>query len=112
MRWDCGDCTKNEKVLPLIEQTYTERATGQGYSVGDGETAELVITDYRQRPPGVRVMFGIMAGKDRLGTRLTFRGKDYVVKDYSANAFQGMNSLCEAVAQEALKHVLDALRAK
>lgn len=111
LRWDCGECEKNEKVPPLIEQTYSTRAASQGYAVSDAETAELAITDYRQRPPGVRVMFGIMAGKDRLGTRLTFRGKDYEVKDYSANAFQGMNSLCDAVAQEALKRVLDAVKA-
>ncbi len=110
IRWDCGECTKNDKVPPLIEQTYQSQAAAQGYAVSDAETAEIVITEYRQRPPAMRVMFGIMAGKDVLTTRLNFRGKDYVVSDYAANIFQGMNSLCDAVAQAALKQLVASLQ--
>ena len=66
---------------------------------------------YRQRNPGLRAMFGIMAGKDMLATRITFRGKDFLVSDYTAWAFQGMNSLCDAVAQEALNQVMARMQA-
>lgn len=112
LRWECKDCAQNEKVLPLIEQIYTSDAIAQGYSVADSETAEIAITAYRQRPPGARVMFGAFSGRDVLATRVTFRGKEFVVKDYSANAFMGMNSLCAAVAQSALKHIVSSIRSQ
>lgn len=110
VRWDCGDCEQNPKVGPLIEQTYEAQATSKGYSVAPAESAEVVIKEYRQRPPAARVMLGIFAGKDKLATRLSFRGKEYVASDYSANAFQGMNSLCESVAKQALAQVLSAIK--
>lgn len=110
VRWDCGACEQNPKVGPLIEQTYEAQATSKGYVVAPGETAEVVIQEYRQRPPAARVMLGIFAGKDKLATKLSFRGKDYVVSDYSANTIQGMNSLCESVAKQALTQLLTAIK--
>lgn len=104
--WDCGDCRVNDKVSPLIEKTYASKAAAKGYEVSDNEAAELVVIKYRQRRPGVRVMFGIMAGKDILETRITFRGKEYLAGDYMANAWHGMDSLCESVAQLTLDHML------
>ena len=105
LKWDCGDCEQNEKVLPLINQEYAKEAHARGYSVSTTESAELSITAYRQRKPGARVMLGIFAGKDVLRTRIRFRGKEYVAKDYSANIFAGMNSLCAAVARKAVKQL-------
>lgn len=106
IRWDCGDCEVNPKVSPLIEKNYATKAAAKGFTVSDNETAEMVVTKYRQRPPGARVMFGFMAGKDILETRITFRGKEYLAGDYMANAWQGMDSLCESVAQSTLDHML------
>ena len=82
------------------------KAAAKGFTVSDNETAEMVVTKYRQRPPGARVMFGFMAGKDILETRITFRGKEYLAGDYMANAWKGMDSLCESVAQSTLDHML------
>ena len=110
VRWDCGACEQNPKVGPLIEQNYEMQATSKGYSVAAVESAEVVIKEYRQRPPAARVMLGIFAGKDKLATTLSFRGKEYVASDYSANVFQGMNSLCESVAKQALSQVLSAIK--
>ena len=108
LRWDCGDCTQNEKVLPLIDEEYSKEALAKGYVVSATETAELSIVAYRQRPPGVRVVFGIFAGKDILKTKIVFRGKEFVAEDYSANAFFGMNSLCAEIARQALKQLSPA----
>ncbi len=110
LRWDCGDCETNEKVFPQIEKAYASNAAAKGFSVSDAETAEIVVVKYRQRPPGVRVMFGFMAGKDILETRVTFRGADFLAGDYSANAFHGMDSLCDAVAQMAFDKLLASLQ--
>lgn len=110
VRWDCGQCEQNEKVAPLIETSYETEARAHGFSVSSTEVAELVITDYRQRHPANRVMFGVFAGKDRLATRLKFRDQEYVAKDYSANAFQGMNTLCDSVARQALTQITSALK--
>lgn len=110
VRWDCGDCEQNPKVGPLIEQSYETQATSKGFTVAPAESAEIVIKEYRQRPPAARVMLGIFAGKDKLATKLSFRGKEYVASDYSANAFQGMNSLCESVAKQALSQLLSAIK--
>jgi hypothetical protein len=109
VRWSCGDCEQNPKVVPLIVNAYETDIAAKGYTISPSESAEMVITDYRQRPPAVRSLFGIMAGKDRLGTTLVFRGKEYVASDYSANAWFGMNSLCESVAQQAVTQVLSAV---
>ncbi len=106
IRWDCGDCEVNAKVSPLIEKNYATKVAAKGFTVSDNETAEMVVTKYRQRPPGARVMFGFMAGRDILETRITFRGKEYLAGDYMANAWHGMNSLCESVAQSTLDHML------
>lgn len=110
LRWDCGKCEQNAKVLPLIEQGYAAEAAAAGYTISESETAELAITEYRQRPPGMRVMFGMMAGKDALTTRVTFRGNTLVAKDYSLNVFQGMNSLCSAVAKKVSAQLMATLK--
>lgn len=109
MSWDCGACTQNEKVLPLIEQEYAKQALAKGYTVSDSETAELRITEFRQRPPGMRVMFGVFAGKDVLKTVVRFRDRSFEAGDYMANAWHGMNSLCESVAQRAIQQILPSL---
>ena len=110
LRWDCGGCEHNEKVFPLIEQTYASDAAAAGFTVSESETADVVITAYRQRPPAARVMLGFMAGRDTLKTRVSFRGKDSVAGDYSANAFQGMNALCAAVAKKAMSQILSGMQ--
>jgi len=99
VRRACGDCTQNDKVAPLIASDYEAEAHKKGYTVSGTETAEIVITEYRQRPPAMRVMFGVFAGKDKLATKVIFRGKEYQADDYSANAFSGMNGLCSSVAK-------------
>lgn len=112
LRWDCGNCVQNEKVIPLIEETYATIASAKGYSVSESEVAEVVITEYRQRKPGLRVMFGFLAGKDILATRITFRGKYFLADDYSANALSGMNSLCATVSQKMFDHIASKIHAQ
>jgi hypothetical protein len=112
IRWGCEPCELNAKVPPLIEKSYAEEAARQGYTISESETAEIVLTDFRQRPPGVRVAFGVFAGKDRLGGHVSFRGQKRGVSDYSANALSGMNALCEALGKQSYTHVLAILQAQ
>lgn len=113
IRWDCKEeCTVNEKVAPLIEKSYTDAALKHGYSVSDSETAEMVITDYRQRPPGARVMLGFLAGKDRLGVRIVYHAQERKAEDYYANSWLGMNSLCESVAQKSYAEIIAIVKAE
>jgi hypothetical protein len=109
VKWACGDCEQNEKVAPLIVSDYESQAAQKGYRVSDAETAEIVITQYRQRTPAMRVMLGVFAGKDKLATKILFRGKEYRADDYSANAFSGMNSLCESIAKMAFSQIAASL---
>ena len=111
IRWDCKDCAINEKVAPLIEKSYADEAAKNGYAVSDVETAQVVITDFRQRPPGARVMFGFMAGRDRLAVRIVYRDKEKTAEDYSANAWLGMNSLCESVGKQSYEQLLSIVQA-
>lgn len=99
--WDCGECEHNDKVPPLIEQAYAEEAQKHSATVSETEIAEVAITDIRQRPPGVRVMFGVMAGRDRLALRIRYRDRDHEVKDTSSNIIQGLNSLSASVGRKA-----------
>lgn len=99
--WDCGECEHNEKVPPLIEQAYAEEAQEHSATVSETEVAEVTITDIRQRPPGVRVMFGVMAGRDRLALRIRYRDRDDEVKDTLSNIIQGLNSLSASVGRKA-----------
>ena len=98
--WDCGDCEHNDKVLPLIEQAYVAEAKKHSLAISETEIAEVAITDIRQRPPGVRIMFGIMAGKDRLGVRIRYLDQEHMVSHTSANAIMGLNHLSESVGQK------------
>lgn len=110
IRWSCEPCELNAKVPPLIEKSYAEEAARNGYAVSANETAEVVLTDFRQRPPAVRATLGLFAGKDRLGGRISFRGQTRGVSDYSANAIYGMNALSEAVGKQSYVHVLAILQ--
>jgi len=112
LNWNCGSCEHNDKVLPLIEQEYAKQAQAKGYVISDAETAELSITEYRQRPPAMRAMFGVFAGKDILRTVVRFRDKSFVAGDYMANAWQGMNSLCASVAKKAIEQIVPTLPAQ
>lgn len=105
--WDCGECEHNDKVPPLIEQAYAEEAQKHSVKVSETEVAEATITDIRQRPPGVRVMFGVMAGRDRLALRIVYRDRDHEVKDTSSNIIQGLNSLSESVGRKAFARLAE-----
>jgi hypothetical protein len=103
--WNCDGCEQNGKVIPLLLQAYKEAAAKQKRTVSDAETADVFIVDFRQRQPGIRAMFGIMAGKDRLGVRIRFRGVVLEASDYSANAWMGMDHLCKTVGKRTLKQI-------
>lgn len=103
IRWDCGECEHNDKVPPLIEQAYAAQAAEHSMSVSKTDVAEVVIVDIRQRPPGVRVMFGVMAGRDRLGLRVRHGGEEFEVSDTSANIVMGLNHLSASVGESVFK---------
>lgn len=98
--WDCGACTQNEKVIPLIEEAYVAEAKNNNLTVSDTDIADVAIIKIRQRPPGARVMFGVMAGKDRLEVRVRYKDKEHLVGDYSANIVTGLNYLSESVGKK------------
>lgn len=107
IKWQCKEaCTANDKVPPLIEEAYAKAVTGGGYTLSDSETAEVTIVDYRQRPPGVRVGLGFLAGKDRLGVSISYRGKEMTASDYSASTVQGMNSLSASVGKKSYQELV------
>jgi hypothetical protein len=107
IKWQCKEeCTPNEKVPPLIEAAYAQAAMGGGYALSDSEVAEVTIVDFRQRPPAVRVTLGLFAGKDRLGVKIKYRGKEASAEDSSANTIQGMNSLSDSVGQRSYEQIL------
>jgi len=99
--WDCGDCEHNDKVPPLIEEAYAAEAQKHSAQVSADDTAEVAIVDIRQRPPGLRVAFGIMAGRDRLKLRIRYQGREYEANETSANIVQGLNSLSASVGRQA-----------
>lgn len=105
IRWDCGECEHNDKVPPLIEQAYAEQAAENEARVSDNDIAEVAIVDIRQRPPGVRVMFGVMAGRDRLGLRVTYRDRVFEVSDTSANIVMGLNHLSASVGKSVFEEL-------
>jgi hypothetical protein len=106
IKWECGDCAHNEKIIPLIEQEYKNQALAKGYVISNNEVAEVAITGFRQRNPGMRVMFGFMAGSDSLSTRITFRGKELVAQGHTGAAGRGMNFLCEYVTNQAIEQII------
>lgn len=105
IRWDCGECEHNDKVPPLIEQAYAEQAAHNQVRVSDNDVAEVAIVDIRQRPPGVRVMFGVMAGRDRLGLRVKHRDRVFEVSDTSANIVMGLNHLSASVGKSVFEEL-------
>jgi len=103
--WNCGDCKRNDKVIPLMILAYRDAAAQRKLTVSDAVSVPVWIVDFRQRNPGIRSMFGIMAGKDRLGVKVRFGGQVFDVSDYEANAWLGMNHLCETVAKGTLDKI-------
>ncbi|QWP78396.1 hypothetical protein J5226_08395 [Lysobacter sp. K5869] len=106
--WDCGECEHNDKVPPLIEAAYAAEAQKHSAQVSGEDAAEVAIVDMRQRPPGVRVMFGIMAGRDRLKLRIRYRGHEYEANETSSNIIQGLNSLSASVGRQAYQQLAGA----
>lgn len=105
IRWECGQCATNPKVIPLIQQNYLEQVRKHNQTLASKNGAEVVITDFRQRPPGARVMLGGFAGKDRLGVSIRYKGKSFVASDSAVTIMNGMNSLCKSVAQSAYRQL-------
>lgn len=105
IRWNCGDCEVNPKVIPLIQQTYREIASTHQMKISSREKAEAVITEYRQRPPAARVLLGAFYGTDRLSMTIKYHGTSFVAKDSAATVINGMNAVCKNVAQSAYKQL-------
>lgn len=104
--WDCGDCGQNALIVPLIKQDYANAAAARSLKVSTEKYVTARIVDFRQRPPGVRVMFGVMSGKDRLRLEIKHGDQVITVGDTAATAIHGQNSLCENVAKEALEKMV------
>ncbi len=99
IKWSCDTCEVNAKVIPLIDEGYSKEVAKNGQTISNDEIAEAVIVEFRQRNPANRSLFGAFAGKDILGLKINYKGKEILARDYYANAWQGMNALCESVAQ-------------
>jgi len=112
IHWDCGECSINEKVPPLIEKSYEEFLKAHGLQVSDAETAQITIVKYHQRNPGVRILAGAMAGSDVLDTKGSFRQAQFTAEDYEANAWIGMNGLCESIAKKIAQQLNQILHSK
>lgn len=78
---------------------YTKAAAKSGVPISSQSEATLSITDYTQRPPGARVMFGAFAGKDEIKAVVIFKDNKFEVEDYYRNAWLGMNSLSERIGK-------------
>ncbi|CBL45568.1 Hypothetical protein HDN1F_19850 [gamma proteobacterium HdN1] len=91
IRWDCGKCTHNPKVIELLEQTYADAAAKEGVKVSSGVKAEVVITDFRQRHAAMRLLTGAMSGGDRLQVTVRYQGKMFTAKDDAYNVVKGAN---------------------
>jgi len=105
IEWNCGDCKPNEKVPPLIQSAYSAAAGAQHVGVVDGDKVHVSITEFRQRNPALRSLFGVMAGKDSMAVTLTWHGKQATAREYEANAFHGMNAIAESVGKQAFRAV-------
>ena len=100
IEWDCNECKPNEKVPPLIQSGYAGAAGAGKISIVDGDKVRVKITEYHQRNPALRSLFGFMAGKDEMTVSVSWHGRQATAHDYAANAFQGMNSIAESVGKK------------
>lgn len=99
IKWSCDTCEINAKVIPLIDDGYSKEVAKNGQTISNDDLAEAVIVEFRQRNPANRSLFGAFSGKDILALKINYKGKELLARDYYANAWQGMNALCESVAQ-------------
>jgi len=100
IEWHCKECKPNEKVPPLIESGYAGAAGAGHASIAEGDKAIVKITEFHQRNPALRSMFGFMAGRDELTVTVSWHGKEATAHDYAANAMQGMNAVAESVGKK------------
>ncbi len=102
VRWECGICSVDEKLVPLIVAAYEKEAAAKGYTVSNNESAVMTINQYLQRNSAMRAALGSLIGRDYLGTRTVFGGKTVAAFDDSVTASVGMASLAEAVGKKTL----------
>ena len=103
--WKCGECIKNEYVPPMIGKAYEQAALKNGYTVSDGETAAVSIVEFRERGSAQRFFLGILAGKDKLSTKISFRGQTLMAEDYMLNAWIGTEGMSENVGRKAFEQL-------
>lgn len=103
IQWSCGTCTHNAKVPGLVEAAYQKAAQESGYSVSDVEVAQFSIVRFNQRPPAMRILFGMFAGKDLMTAETLFRGQTVVAEDWEMNTIFGMDNVSTDVGTKTFK---------
>ena len=105
IEWNCGNCKPNDKVPALIQSAYAAAAGASHVGVVDADAVHVTITEFRQRNPAMRSLFGVMAGKDSMAVKLSWHGKQATAREYEANAFHGMNAIAESVGKQTFRAV-------
>jgi hypothetical protein len=100
IEWSCGECKPNEKIPPLIQSAYAGAAGAGKITIVDGDPVHVKISQFHQRNPALRSLFGFMAGKDEMTVTVSWHGKQATAHDYEANAWHGMNAIAESVGKK------------
>lgn len=97
----CDVCAVSEDVIKAIELGYA-KALG---STPTGGELEVRISEIIQREAGARIMFGAMAGKDRISATFILTGETQVVEDTARSAVCGIECVGKNIGQQIAEKV-------
>lgn len=97
---DCGECAVGDNVKADIEKAYAEQAQKAGLPINTEETAQFRITEYAERSGSARILFGRMAGKDRIKANLNYKDVQHEVEDTARSAMNGIGAVAAEVGKQ------------
>jgi hypothetical protein len=102
---DCGACQVKDSVPALIVEGYASAAAERGAKPGSDPAVTVSIKQYSARDTAARFVFGVLAGRDEIKAAVSFEGRQFVVEDYYANAWLGIDDLARKIGEMVFERV-------
>jgi len=102
---DCGGCEVRDSIPALIAEGYARAAAEKGAKVAANADVSVAIREYSARDTGARFFLGALAGRDEIKAAVRYKEGYFVVEDYYANAWLGIEQLATKIGEMVFQRV-------
>lgn len=102
---DCGSCQVRDSIPALIAQGYARAAADKGAKVTANADVSVAIQEYAARDAGARFFLGALAGRDVIKAAVRYKESYFMVEDYYANAWLGIEELATKIGEMVFQRV-------